>query len=146
MNQLSSAMSELNEMKEGMCQGGGMPGDRDGDQKGPGMGSRGQGEGNIASEEETDIKTAERRTPVHTDRGSIISTQFVDGEQFKGDVSQEMVQATLAEKRDVTDAIANEEIPRVYHSSIQKYLTRSIRDLPADKLESAEQQAESQEP
>ncbi|MHC4444755.1 MAG: hypothetical protein ACYTF1_17605 [Planctomycetota bacterium] len=94
--------------------------------KGPGMGLKpGQGEGNIAPEEETAINTKIQKAKVYTNRGRIISQQWVDGEQYKGEVSQEFLDANIAAERDVTDAIAREKIPRVYQTPVKEYFKRT---------------------
>ena len=115
------------------CQGSGMgqgQGQGQNQQAQGGMGQLGRGQGGIAPEEETDVKTVRRRTDVKTKPGSIISQQWVDGEQFKGGVSREFSEAMIAAEREITDAIAREDIPRNYHESIGKYFERN-RELVA---------------
>jgi len=147
LNQISAAMAELDSLKNGLCQGAGTGmGRYRGSGRGGGMGGRGQGEGNIAPEEVTDTGTVRRRTPVKTGRGAIISTRFVNGEQFKGEVSEEMVEATIAAEREVTDAIAREKIPRVYHSSLRKYFDYSRQALPEEKVRAAEEKVNPETP
>jgi hypothetical protein len=82
------------------------------------MGQLGQGQGGIAPSEQTDNRTVKRRTDVKTTAGSIISQQWVDGEQFKGDASPEAVEATMSREREINDAIARERIPRQLHDPI----------------------------
>ncbi len=113
----------------GMCQGMGQG--RQGMGRGSGMGADpGQGEGNIAPSQVTDFRLQNERTPVKTGKGSIVSQQFVDGEQFKGEVSEAFREAAISAQREVTDAVNREEIPRQYQSSVREYFTRSTRGIP----------------
>jgi len=141
--ELNSALAELEQTKNRlgtfckMCNGTGMCNGQTCTAcmgRGLGMGlNPGQGQGNVAPEEQTAFGLVQRRTPVKTGRGSIISQRFIDGEQFKGEVSSEFVEAALSAERDVTDAIARERIPRVYHTAVKKYFTRFRESLPADR-------------
>lgn len=119
----------------GMCQGGqGMGQGRQGMGRGSGMGQNpGQGEGGVAPSQETAFNLRNERTPVKTGQGSIVSQQFVDGEQFKGEVSKEFREAAMSAQRQVTDAVAREEIPRQYQGSVKEYFTRSTRGLQGDQ-------------
>ncbi len=154
MNQLTSSLSDLESLKQGLgqgckqCNGSGMcngkpcgacngsgclgPGGNP-NARGSGMGKLGQGQGGAAPEEETAAKTVQRRTQVNTLPGRIISQQFVDGEQYKGEVSKEFREAAIAAQRDVTDAIAREQIPRSIQGPVSKYFTRTFGDVPSDK-------------
>jgi len=110
------------------CQGTGM-----GSGQGSGMGQNmGQGEGGVAPQQQTDFQLVQRKTPVHTTPGSINSQRFVSGEQYKGEVSQEFVEAAISAQRDATDAVTREQVPRMYHSSVRNYFTRTGGDLPAN--------------
>jgi len=160
LNQLTSAMDDLQRlkdqlgqgcaacggtgMKNGMpcsaCQGTGLGAGCRG--PGPGMGrTPGQGRGGIAPEQATNFKTVRERTKVNTLPGRIISTQFVDGEQFSGPVSDEFVEVMVAEQRDVQDAIASEQLPRVYHKSLKAYFDHSLTRLPTDRVKAAQDKA-----
>lgn len=160
LNQLNSAVSDLQAMKDqlgqgcpacggtgmkdglpcGMCQGTGLG------CRGPGMGKLGQGQGNIAPEQATRFKTVRERTRVNTLPGTIIDMQFVNGQQFSGPVSDEFVEAAIARQREVQDAIAREQLPRVYHKSLQRYFDHSLDDLPADKVKAAQNKAGPEKP
>jgi hypothetical protein len=147
LSQLDSAKSQLggackacngtgqcNGKPCGACQGTGMGQGmgqgRQGMGKGSGMGENpGQGEGGVAPSQQTAFNLKNERTPVKTGQGSIVSQQFVDGEQFKGEVSKEFREAAMSAQRQVTDAVAREEIPRQYQGSVKEYFTRSTRGL-----------------
>ncbi len=155
LQQLNAAMGDLQAMKDQMgqgckecqgsgtkdgkpcpgCKGSGMGGQfGDPNQQGGGMGQLGRGQGGIAPKDETNTNMVERRTPVKTVPGRIISQKYVDGEQYKGEVSPEIIEVTKAAEREVSDAIKREQIPRVYHSGIKEYFTRSQEGLPAEPI------------
>ncbi len=163
MNQLSSAAADLKDMQnrlaragqgegEGMGEGEGEgkgegEGEGDGGGQGSGghgggMGGLGVGEGNIAPKTETGGRTTAQKAKVNTLPGSIISTQFVNGEQVKGEVSAEFVEAVISAQRDVADAIGREAIPRQYQKSVSKYFSQATEGLPADKVKAAENKVE----
>ena len=163
MNQLNASISELDQLQKDLgmgcqaCQGTGLG--KDGQpcgacqgngfsDKGPksGMGGLGQGQGNIAQEQETKTKTVMRRSKVHTLPGRIISQRWVDGEQVKGEVTDDFVEAALSAEREVNDAVARERIPRTYHKSIADYFTRSREALPAEKVEATERKMDAESP
>ena len=157
MNQLNSSMAEWEQLQKDLgmgcqaCQGTGM---KDGKPCGAcqgsgfkgGMGPLGQGQGGIAPEQKTDTKTVMRRSGVHTLPGRIISQRWVDGEQVKGEVTDDFVEAALSAEREVNDAVARERIPRTYHKAIKGYFTRSREMLPAEKVEAAERKLDAESP
>lgn len=161
MNQINSSMAELQQLQKdlgmgcqacqgtgmkngkpcGACQGSGLKSGNQG-----GMGPLGQGQSGIAPEQKTDTKTVMRRSGVHTLPGRIISQRWVDGEQVKGEVTDDFVEAALSAEREVNDAVARERIPRTYHKSIGDYFTRSREGLPAQKVEAAERKLDAESP
>jgi hypothetical protein len=157
LNQLQASLADLNAAKGELgqccpgCNGTGMVGGQPcgmcgGNGIGPGMGRNpGQGQGGVAPEQQTAFRAVSKKTPVKTTRGSIISQRFVDGEQYKGEVSDDFVEAAISAERDATEAIARERIPRLYHSSVKKYFTRARGDLPAEKVQSASGAEDGQE-
>ena len=74
------------------------------------MGNYGQGQGGLAPKQATAFKTQREKAKVNTLPGAIDSTRFVNGEQFKGEVTDEFVEAVISAQRDVTDAINREAI------------------------------------
>lgn len=158
LNQLSSAAAELKQMQDqlaragqGQGQGQGM-GDGMGDGEGMGedeglgrggwigggMGSLGIGQGGVAPKTETGGRTAAQKAKVNTLPGAIISTQFVNGEQIKGEATAQFVEAVISAQRDIADAIGREAIPRQYHKSVSKYFSQATEGLPAEKVKAAE--------
>jgi hypothetical protein len=127
LDSLNASMADLDSLKEqlgqcnGQCQ---IPG--------PGLGKQGIGQGGVAEKQTTDFKLEAKRSPVNSLPGSIISQKFIDGEQFKGDASKDFVEAAMAAQREVSDAIAKEQIPRPLQGPIKKYFNRTLTDAPAD--------------
>lgn len=116
----------------GMCQGG-MGG------MGGGMGGPGIGAGGIAPREEADYQLVKERTPVHTTAGRIIHQRFIDGEQFRGEATSELVDVTISAERYATDAINTGQMPRIYQEPVRRYFDRSREGLPAELVEQAAQ-------
>ena len=165
MGQISSAMANLNSARDqigntckacqgtgiqngrpcGSCQGSGMaPGPNSGQGSSQtGMGQNpGQGQGNVAPEQKTDFRLNRQRTPVITAPGSIIHQKFIDGEQFKGELSSEFKEAMISADREATDAINREQIPRIYHSSVKNYFTRATKEMEPEKADAEGQKAD----
>lgn len=144
LQDLQASMNDLNQAKDKIggacsaCQGTGQCNSQacsacQGTGQGPGsmasqsgMGAQaGQGQGGVAQRQETAIGLNRERPPVNTVAGNIISQKFVDGEQFKGEVSQGFVETSLSAEHKATESIAREHIPRQYHSAIREYFKRS---------------------
>jgi hypothetical protein len=138
MNSLSATLADLQAAKQCIGQGNcsGMMGSSN--RPGSGMGRKGQGRGGVAPEKATAFGTKREKSPVNTLPGEIISTSFVEGEQFSGEVSAEFVEAAISAQRAATDAIERGERPRIYHDTLQKYFERSARGLPPEQVENAE--------
>lgn len=148
LNQLQSSMAQVNAMKNKVgqscsscngsgtqpngqpcasCNGSGMgqQGQTSSGGQGGGMGNLGQGQGGIAPLEATDFNTVNRQAQVHTERGAIISTKFIDGEQIKGDVSKDFIEATLGHRQEAAENISQEKTPRPYRKSVMEYFDRT---------------------
>jgi hypothetical protein len=149
LDQLQLTMDELQNMKDNLgkpcsqCNGTGMRngkpcpacngsgcsgGDKAGSGNGSGMGGLGRGQGGIAPMAETSFKTTRQRTPVYTDKGSLIGQTWIEGEQIKGQASSEFVDTAISAERDVAEAIHQEKIPRQYRKTVGSYFTRIAKD------------------
>lgn len=147
MNQLDSAMADLQDMKEQLgdckscngsghqngkscsgCNGTGMSGGQGQGGSGGGQGQLGQGRGGLAQQQQTDVDFKLERQRVATNKGKIIGQFLVDGEQVKGEVSEEIVEVIAAAERDATDTIKRDRVPRQYQKAVREYFRR----LPAD--------------
>ena len=126
MAQLDSMLAELQSAAndlDGSCRGS-CPG------RGPGMGQKpGQGRGGLAPEEQTATRFKTHRQKVHTGQGRIIGQFLIDGQQAKGQVSDELVEVLAAEEREATDLIHRDRIPRQYHKAIKDYFSNVQRTI-----------------
>jgi hypothetical protein len=159
INQLQAAMGDLNNMKNQLsqsCSSCNGTGQKDGkpcsacNGSGTKMGQqpsaaqqpgaqqgRGWGVGNTQltnaeppPEQQTAYQTAHVRSAAEAASGTITGTQFVDGEQFKGEATAEFREAAIAAQREVQDAIARDQIPRHYQGSVRKFFDRQVESLP----------------
>ncbi len=130
LGEIDSAMSSLAGMKNALCAGGGKCAGGDA----PGMGGEGQGEGGIAPKETTAVRTVKERTAVHTLSGGIISQRFVEGEQYRGEVSDDYVEAVISAQRDTSEATLKKPLPRHLQQSRSQYFSSMLQDLPPEKL------------
>jgi hypothetical protein len=146
MAELNAATAELKELKEqlgcsGSCYGAGNP-----DQRGTGMGPAGMGEGGVAPKQETVFAMTPERSRVYTRRGAIIDQRFVQGEQYKGEVTSEFVEAALGLREDLTDVNRQKTQPRHIKLRQAQYFKRVESDLPKDKVEAVKKKQEAQTP
>lgn len=142
--ELSAAMSDLQDLKDQFGDGMGGFGDNGGsNERGPGMGNLGQGEGGVAPKQETDFRLAPQRSRVHTTSGAIIDQRFVEGEQYRGEVSEEFVEAVLGAREDLTEVTRQKPKPRHIRLRQAEYFTRVQSDLPQDKVDAVRQKTES---
>ncbi len=149
LGEISSAMEGLDGLQgqlDGNGQGDGQ-GNGQGEGQGLGMGTdSGQGEGGVAPVAPAAFKTANKRTPVKTVSGSIISQSMVDGEQYKGELSQDFVDAVLGAREDRSEVTRRKEVPQHIRLRQSEYFSHAYKDLPAEKVKQAEQKAEQQAP
>ncbi len=145
MSQLESTLSDLETAKNDMndsckqcsgtgqkdgkscsgCNGSGMgQGSGKGSGSGSGQGDIGQGRGGLAQKEQTNIGFKIERGKVETTKGRIIGQFLVDGEQVKGEASEEFVELIAAAERDAIDTVDNDRIPRQYQKAVREYFKR----------------------
>jgi hypothetical protein len=128
MNQLQSTMSQLNQAR-GQCQGQGQGQGKQGQGNKPGgMGKLGQGKGGLAQSSPTDVGFKVERGKVKTTKGRIIGQFLVDGEQVRGEGTDDFVELITAAERDATDTVNRDRLPRQYQKSVRDYFSR----LPSD--------------
>jgi hypothetical protein len=146
MNELEAQLAELDDLKAGVCQGGGKcqgPPDpnkigQQGPQEGYGYGSRiGKQRGAHG------LKAAKAQT--RTQGGQIIGQMLIDGPQVKGEATAEVTEAVNSAVRDAENAVEREEIPRQYERIVRLYFER-LAGLMSDKAKPAPEkdQAESE--
>ncbi|GJM25004.1 MAG: hypothetical protein DHS20C16_14190 [Phycisphaerae bacterium] len=143
MSQLESTLSDLESAKNDMgdsckqcsgtgqkngnncsgCNGSGM-GQGKGGGSGGGQGNIGQGRGGYAQKEQTNIGFKIERGKVETTKGRIIGQFLVDGEQVKGEATEDFVELMAAAERDAIDTVDNDRIPRQYQKAVREYFKR----------------------
>ena len=93
------------------------------------MGKLGRGRGGLAPEQQTGVGFKTERVKVPTTKGVSIGEMFVDGEQVKGEVSSEFVEAVVASERDATDRVKRNRVPRQYHKAVKDYFSNVRRSM-----------------
>jgi len=149
-NQLESAMSSLNQAR-GNCQGNGdgpgkNQGRGEGNGQGGGQGDLGQGRGNLATSQATDVGFKVERGEVKTTKGRIIGQFLVDGEQVKGESTEQFVELITAAERAATDTVNRDRLPRQYQKSVREYFARLPADFGIQGVPTPEDAADSSEP
>lgn len=125
MNELEAQLSELKNLRQGVCQGqGNRPGDKPGDEIGNQGPQYGQGYGARIGEEKAAHKTAPSKEKTHQVGGQIVGQMLIDGPQVKGEAQAEARAAVSAELRDATNAIERDEVPRQYERALRVYFER----------------------
>lgn len=145
MAELNAASAELRELKDQLGYSG-EGGEGNPEQQGGGMGSAGIGEGGVAPKQETTYATTPERTRVHTMQGSIIDQRFVQGEQYKGEVTDDFVEAALGAREDLTDVSRQKTSPRHIKLRQAQYFKRVEADLPKDKVDAIKKKLEAEAP
>ena len=85
-------------------------------------GGAGMGNGGSNPIEKTDTTSIAQRSPVNTVEGTIIARQLFEGGLLTSSESTAVLRETvLTEKRDIEQAIADEEVPRKYHDLLRHY-------------------------
>ncbi len=135
LKQLESAMASLNDAKS-QCQGSGPgQGQGQGGGQGGGQGNQGQGRGGLAQRQQTGVGFKVERGEVETTKGKIVGQFLVDGEQVRGEATEEFVELIRAAERDATDTVNRNRIPRQYQKAVKDYFSRLPNEfglLPAE--------------
>lgn len=120
MNELEGQLAELDELREGLCQGN-KPGARKTDQVGKQGGAEGLGYGARIGEEKSAHQLKPTREKTQRQGGEIIGQMLVDGPQLKGEAQAEVRAAISSEMREASDAIERDEVPRQYERVLKVY-------------------------
>jgi hypothetical protein len=94
----------------------------DAEEKGPGMGGPGQGEGGVAPEnpdQKNDFKTEKSRSALVA--GKLLMTLKTKEVGDRGEVKKEYAESIQKVKQGVGEAILQERVPPGYHEAIKKY-------------------------
>lgn len=142
MNALEAALREIQEAKDGVCQGdckgqGDIPGDI--------IGQQGRGEGLGYGHKIGKQKAAGQYRPekakVRLQSGEIIGQVLIDGPQMKGEAAAEAREVVSAAIRDAEGAIDRQSVPRQYETVLKTYFDR-LAGLEAARLKNAQQASE----
>jgi len=124
LNELRAQLTELEDLKEGVCQGDyGEAGSGSSDSSGPPGRKPGQGFGALPRQRAPHgYQTT--KAPTRPRGGEIIGQLLIDGPQIKGEARAEATAAVIAAQRDAEDAIERDEIPRQYERVVRFYFER----------------------
>lgn len=121
LNDLNLAMADLQDLSDGVCEGGMCPGGKPGDKIGSQGPSYGLGYGARIGRERAahGMKVEKARTKAQP--GQIIGQMLIDGPQARGEASAEVRDVVGAAVRDAEDAIERDEVPRRYEGVLRAY-------------------------
>ncbi len=125
MNELEAQLSELQNLRDKVCEGscsgkGDKPSDKIGGQ-GP---NYGQGYGSRIGKEKQSHGLKPSKENTKNQGGAIIGQMLVDGPQVKGQASAEVQDAVNAAVRDAEDAIQQNRFPRQYDRVMREFYER----------------------
>lgn len=141
--ELNAALADLQGLKDQFGDGLDALGEfGEGQEPGPGMGGPGQGQGGVAPKQETAVGFKAQRSRVHTGSGAIIDQRFVEGEQYRGEVTDDFVEAVLGAREDLTEVTRQKPLPRHIKLRQAEYFRQVESDLPRAKVDAAKQKLE----
>lgn len=140
MNALEAAMREIQDAKDGVCQGNCQGrGDKPSDM----IGGQGRGEGLGYGHKVGKQKAAGQYRPekekVRLQSGEIIGQVLIDGPQMKGEAAAEAREVVATAIRDAEGAIDRQSVPRQYEIVLKTYFDR-LAGLEAARAKNAQQQ------
>lgn len=121
LNDLEAKLSELDEMKSGICEGNCPNPGKDGDSQGAGKPVQGWGD---RDKQRMAHQMKNEKAKSKLSGGKIIGQMLVSGEQVKGEATAEIQEAVTAAVRDATDAVNRDEVPRQYERTLRNYFDR----------------------
>ncbi len=126
MNELEVQMSDWENLRGGVCEGGMGQGEMRGPRGPIGQqgGNYGLGLGARIGKERTAFQTDATKAKTRFDSGAVIGQLLVDGPQVRGEASAEVLDAADADVRDALDAIDRKEVPRQYDKALREYFDR----------------------
>jgi hypothetical protein len=93
------------------------------------MGRLGQGRGGLAQGSGGPVGFKVERGKVKTTKGRIVGQFLVDGEQVRGEATDEFVELITAAERVATDTVHRDRLPRQYQKSVKEYFSRLPNDF-----------------
>ncbi|MCA9306827.1 MAG: hypothetical protein KDA16_09855 [Phycisphaerales bacterium] len=138
---IEAKLAELSQCM-GQCEGSGL-GNKMSDKYSlnkPSGDRRGRGAGD-SDEAATDFSTNKEKVKgANSDDNVILGSQFVQGEQVRGESRAQFADAVKAASASASEEIENNQIPREFHEAIKKYfgaLEESAKDAPVSKESAA---------
>lgn len=127
MNELQAQISDLQNLRDGVCRGDmcpnrGGPGGQG--PIGPQGGNYGRGIGARIGKERVAYDHTPTKAKSRFQSGAVIGRMLIDGPQVRGEVGAEEVASAAAEVRDALDSVERENIPRQYHNTLRTYFER----------------------
>lgn len=125
MNELEAELAELDDLKQGVCQGNGMcPGPADPNKIGNQGPQAGYGYGSRIGKQRGAHQYKATKAKTRTQDGQIIGQMLIDGPQIKGEATAEVAEAVTSAVRDAEDAVEREQVPRQYERVVRLYFER----------------------
>lgn len=129
MNELQAALSDMQKLRNSVCQGGMKPGNQGAQpnangkvgQQGP---NYGRGIGAHIGEQKVATNFDPTKAETRYQDGAIIGEMLVDGPQVRGQVTEQAASVVESAYRDAVDAINREELPRQYDHVLRAYFER----------------------
>ncbi len=131
--ELEEKLAQLSECM-GECEGGGQ-GDKMSDKytRAKPNNSRGRGAGD-SDEEETAFNTKKEKAKSPTsDDNVILGSQFVQGEQVRGESFAEFAEAVRAASESASQEIGTNQVPREFHEAVKRYFGSLQETTSGDK-------------
>ena len=125
MNELEAQLSNIGDLQENLCDGGG---GSQGEPRGVGPPGKnlGLGYGGGLPKEKAAHLVNPTRIGNKMGEGEIIGQVLIDGPQVPGDAQAKNKEAIAAAVREAEDAIEYERLPRQYHPAVQAYFDRLV--------------------
>jgi hypothetical protein len=125
MNELQARLSELQDLRDGVCKGGKCykPGERS-NRIGPQGPNEGLGMGSRIGRETTPYNRKPTKLKGRYDTAAVIGQMFVEGPQVRGQATAEELATVASEVRENLDAIERNEVPRQYQRVLREYFER----------------------
>ena len=146
LSELDAQLSDLQNMRDGVCQGNYCRGNYGNRKIGPQGPNYGLGIGSRIGKERTAHGLDPTKAKTRARGGTIIGQMLVDGPQIKGQANAELREAVGAATRDAQDAIDRDQVPRQYQSAVQKYFEQLAGLLRGSDDDSSDDSDQPDEP
>ncbi len=123
MNELEAQISDLSNLRDGVCQNPGTGAGQQGQPGGTGP-TYGLGYGDGIGKEKASHRLTPTKAELKLGPGEMIGQVLIDGPQTPGDAQAAEKAVITSAVRDAQDAIEYERVPRQYHPAIKAYFDR----------------------